>query len=274
MDNLLTIIRNALAEDMPDGDITTDNLFHDEHSSAHFIAKAPGVISGIDIAAETFNLVDPTVVFTVLIANGSLVKKGDVIAKVNGLTSSILKAERVALNFLQRMSGIATLTHLFVLQTEGTNAKILDTRKTTPNLRLLEKRAVKDGGGVNHRMNLSEMVMIKDNHILAAKSITNAVKIIKEKVSSSIKVEVEVESIEQLKEALETPVDIIMLDNMSCSLMAECVKITKHRKKLEASGNMTLERVKEVAQTGVDYISVGALTHSFDSLDISLKFQS
>lgn len=273
MDDTLSIIKNALIEDMPSGDITTDNLFHDEESTAHFIAKAPGVISGIDIAYETFKMVDPDINFVIIKPNASIVNKGDIIAVVSGYSRSILKAERVALNFLQRMSGIATLTRQFVLQTEGSKAKILDTRKTTPNLRTLEKRAVKDGGGVNHRMNLSEMVMIKDNHIKAAKTITNAVNIIKEKVSSDILVEVEVESIDQLKEALETKVDIIMLDNMSCDLMAECVKINQHRKKLEASGNMTLERVKEVALTGVDYISVGALTHSFDSLDISLKFQ-
>lgn len=273
MDDILTIIKNALTEDMPSGDITTDNLFHDEVSNAQFIAKASGVISGIDIAYETFKMVDPDVNFIIIKPNGSIVNKGDIIAFVSGLSRSILKAERVALNFLQRMSGIATLTHQFVLQIEGTKTQILDTRKTTPNLRILEKRAVKDGGGVNHRLNLSEMVMIKDNHIKAAKTITNAVKIIKEKVPSNILVEVEVETIEQLKEALETKADIIMLDNMSCSLMAECVKINQHRKKLEASGNMTLERVKEVALTGVDYISVGALTHSYDSLDISLKFQ-
>lgn len=273
MDDILTIIKNALTEDMPSGDITTDNLFHDEVSNAQFIAKASGVISGIDIAYETFKMVDPDVNFIIIKPNGSIVNKGDIIAFVSGLSRSILKAERVALNFLQRMSGIATLTHQFVLQVEGTKTQILDTRKTTPNLRILEKRAVKDGGGVNHRLNLSEMVMIKDNHIKAAKTITNAVKIIKEKVPSNILVEVEVETIEQLKEALETKADIIMLDNMSCSLMAECVKINQHRKKLEASGNMTLERVKEVALTGVDYISVGALTHSYDSLDISLKFQ-
>ena len=273
MNEIELIIHNALKEDMPVGDITTDNLFKDEKSVAHFIAKASGVMSGVSVAYETFKQVDPTVQFNIFLSDGSRVKKGDLIASVSGLSSSILKAERVALNFMQRMSGIASLTDLFVAQTAGTHAKILDTRKTTPNLRVLEKQAVRDGGGINHRMNLSEMVMIKDNHIQAAGSITKAVATLKNKIQSSIKMEVEVESIEQLKEALKTQTDIIMLDNMSCSMMAECVKITAHQKLLEASGNMTLERIKDVALTGVDYISVGALTHSYDSLDISLKFQ-
>lgn len=273
MNDLTKIIQNALNEDMPNGDITTDNLFNDEQSVALFIAKAPGIVSGVIVAYETFKQVDSTLELNVFLPDGSRVKKGDIIARVAGRSSSILKGERVALNFMQRMSGIATLTDLFVAQTVGTNAKILDTRKTTPNLRLLEKQAVKDGGGTNHRMNLSDMAMIKDNHIQAAGSITKAVSILKSKIDESIKVEVEVESIEQLKEALNTDADIIMLDNMSCSMMAECVKINAHQKKLEASGNMSLERIKDVALTGVDYISVGALTHSYDSLDISLKFQ-
>ncbi len=273
MSDISLMIQNALLEDMPNGDITTDTLFKLETSVARFIVKASGVISGVLVAQETFKIVDPTLEFTIYLTDGTHVKKGDVIARVFGLTSSILKAERVALNFMQRMSGIATLTDLFVSQTIGTKTKILDTRKTTPNLRCLEKQAVRDGGGTNHRMNLSEMVMIKDNHIQAAGSITSAVSILKNKIDSSIKIEVEVESIEQLKEALLTETDIIMLDNMSCSMMAECVKINAHKKLLEASGNMTLERVKDVALTGVDYISVGALTHSYDSLDISLKFE-
>jgi nicotinate-nucleotide pyrophosphorylase (carboxylating) len=177
------------------------------------------------------------------------------------------------LNFLQRLSGIATLTSRYVKETSGYSVKILDTRKTTPTLRFLEKRAVVDGGGVNHRFNLSDMVMIKDNHIKAAGSITNAVKIIRKNVHHDVKVEVEVETITQLKEALSTDTDIIMLDNMSCDLMRECVLINQHQKLLEASGNMTLERIKEVSMTGVDFISVGALTHSYPSLDISLRFR-
>ena len=267
------LIRVALYEDMPSGDITTDHLFTDEESQAVMIAKEDGIISGIDVAKETFEIVDESITVSILKANGSRVVKGDIIATISGKTSSILKAERVALNFLQRLSGIATLTSRYVKETSGYSVKILDTRNTTPTLLFLEKRAVVDGGGVNHRFNLSDMVMIKDNHIKAAGSITNAVKIIRKNVHHDVKVEVEVETITQLKEALSTDTDIIMLDNMSCDLMRECVLINQHQKLLEASGNMTLERIKEVSMTGVDFISVGALTHSYPSLDISLRFR-
>jgi len=272
MDEIRKIISSALLEDMPNGDITTDTLFKDEMSNARFVAKAEGVLSGIQIAKETFAQVDASVRFDILIQDGQNVKRGDILATVYGKTKSILKSERVALNFLQRLSGIATLTALFVAETNGLKAKILDTRKTTPNLRMLEKKAVKDGGGTNHRMNLSEMAMIKDNHIKAAGSIKNAVKRLKSNIDPNIRIEVEVETIDELKEALDTEADIILLDNMSCRMMAECVRINQGSKLLEASGNMTLDRIKEVAKTGVDFISVGALTHSFDSLDISLKF--
>jgi len=273
MNDIQRIIASALLEDMPNGDITTESLFKNETSTARFIAKSSGVISGILVAKETFLQVDPAVTFEIFKGDGSVVQKGEVIASVSGLSKSLLKAERVALNFLQRMSGIATMTRDFVKEVEGTHALILDTRKTTPNLRVLEKQAVRDGGGTNHRMNLSDMAMIKDNHIKAAGSIKAAVSTVKSKIKPNIQIEIEVESIPELYEALETDADIIMLDNMSCDMMTECVKINHGKKRLEASGNMTLDRIKEVAKTGVDYISVGALTHSYDSLDVSLKFQ-
>jgi len=189
------------------------------------------------------------------------------------LTKSLLKGERVALNFLQRMSGIATLTRTFVQAVAGTSAKILDTRKTTPTLRVLEKMAVKAGGGTNHRMSLSDMAMIKDNHIQAAGSIANAVATLKAKYPYGILIEVEVESLDQYREALGTAADVVMLDNMSLERMAACVNIPHPGKRLEASGNMSIERVGAVAKTGVDFISVGALTHSYRSLDISMRFQ-
>lgn len=266
------MIQLALQEDMPNGDISTDFLFTDQVSTANFIAKENGIISGMNLVERTFYFVDSEVQFTPLCQNGDEVKKGQIIAMVSGKTASILKGERVGLNFLQRMSGIATLTNQFVKKTANSNTTILDTRKTTPTLRLIEKQAVRDGGGQNHRLNLSDMVMLKDNHIKAAGSITSAVEIVKKHVSKEIKIEVEVETMSQFLEALKTECDIIMLDNMSNDLMAECVKINQHTKKLEASGNMTLDRIEAVCATGVDYISVGALTHSYQSLDISLKF--
>lgn len=266
------IITRALQEDVPTIDVSSTYLFRDEVSTGRFIAKEAGVISGIDVCRETFLSVDPAVVFTVLKNNGTKVEVGDIIATVAGRTKSILMAERVGLNFLQRMSGIASMTKRFVDEISGYPTKILDTRKTTPTLRILEKRAVVDGGGTNHRMNLSDMVMLKDNHLKAAGSIVDAVENVREKVGTEMRIEVEVESIEALREAMNSDCDIIMLDNMSNDLMQECVKINNRKKLLEASGNMTLDRVRSVAATGVDFISVGGLTHSYKSLDISLKF--
>jgi nicotinate-nucleotide pyrophosphorylase (carboxylating) len=269
---IINLVKQALNEDIPKIDVSSEFLFSNEVSEGKFIAKEKGVISGIDVTKEVFKQIDEDIEFIIYKDNGSKVKKGDVIAIVKGLTKSILKAERVGLNFLQRMSGIATLTNKFVEEVKDYNAKILDTRKTTPLLRVLEKRAVKDGGGFNHRMNLSEMVMLKDNHIKASGSIKEAVKKVRNAIGKSLKVEVEVENIEQFIEALSSDLDMIMLDNMTDEMMKECVEINKGKKKLEASGNMTLKRVKKVAETGVDFISVGGLTHSYKSLDISLKF--
>ena len=272
MDNeVLDIINRALKEDMPTGDITTDNLIPAGHQSkAYFIAKEDGILSGIEAVKEVFQAVGGNYTLSFMVQDGECVKNKQVLGTVEGDTKTILKAERVSLNILQRMSGIATTTHAYVSKLQG-NCKILDTRKTTPNLRILEKKAVVDGGGTNHRYCLSDMVMIKDNHIEAVGSIREAVRLAKEK-TKGVKIEVEVENLEQFEEALATPCDIIMLDNMSNEMMLACVKKNNHQKLLEASGNMTLERIAEVSALGVDYISVGALTHSVKSLDISLKF--
>lgn len=265
------IIIDALKEDIPTIDVTTDNLFKDEESEGLFIAKEDGVLSGVQIMKRVFEIVDPTVYLKIINTDGSYVEKGDLVAIISGKSRSILKGERVALNLMQRMSGVATLTRRFVDQVKNNHTKILDTRKTTPNLRVIEKMAVVHGGGINHRFSLSDQVMIKDNHIKAAGSITNAVKIVKSKIDQSIRIEVEVETYNQFLEAIETECDIIMLDNMDNDLMKKCVQNNKG-KLLEASGNMTVDRIESVANTGVDFISVGALTHSYTSLDISLKF--
>ncbi len=266
-----TIILNALNEDMPEGDCTTDNLIPVDHQSkARFICKEDGVISGIDVVRRVFELVGGKFNLTFNVKNGDNVKKGDIIGLIDGDTRTLLKGERVALNLFQRMCGIATTTKKFTQELQG-NTKILDTRKTTPNLRYIEKMAVVDGGGTNHRYSLSDMAMIKDNHIVASGSITNAVEILKSKITK--RVEVEVETREEFLEANATDADVIMLDNMSNEDMKWCVLHNDKKKhQLEASGNMTVERIKEVSSLGVDFISVGALTHSPKALDISLKF--
>lgn len=269
---MIKIIQMALKEDIPSVDISSVHLFTNEESSGRFIAKESGVISGIEVCKEVFHQVDSNTNFTILKKDGEFVEKGTIIARVKGLTKSILAAERVGLNFLQRMSGVASLTRKFVDEIKGYPTKILDTRKTTPLLRLFEKKAVVDGGGTNHRFSLSDMVMLKDNHLKAAKSIGFAVKKVRTEINPQIKIEVEVETIDQFKEALNSDCDIIMLDNMTNDMMRECVKLNQGIKLLEASGNMSLERVKQVAETGVDFISVGLITHSYPSLDISLKF--
>ncbi len=267
------IIKNALKEDIPTIDITSDNLFNNETSEGVFIAKQNGILSGVQVMVRVFQILDDSIYIKVLNDDSEQVEKGDIIAIISGKTSSILKGERVALNLMQRMSGIASLTNLFVNEIGQYNAKILDTRKTTPNLRVLEKMSVVHGGGINHRFCLSDQVMIKDNHIKSAGSITQAVKIIKSKVDQNIKIEVEVETFDQFIEATKTDCDIIMLDNMDNDLMSKCV-LANNGKLLEASGNMELNRIKGVAKTGVDFISVGALTHSYKAMDISLKFNN
>ena len=265
------IIKDALTEDIQTIDITTDNLFSNETSEGVFISKQSGVLSGISIMKRVFEILDDSVNVKILNGDGLSVETNDIIAIISGRTASILKGERVALNLMQRMSGIATLTNLYVEEAENYSAKILDTRKTTPNLRIIEKMAVVHGGGINHRFCLSDQVMIKDNHIKSAGSITKAVKIIKNKVDRLIRIEVEVETFDQFLEAIKTECDIVMLDNMTNDLMRKCV-LANNGKLLEASGNMDLSRISGVAKTGVDFISVGSLTHSYKSLDISLKF--
>jgi nicotinate-nucleotide pyrophosphorylase (carboxylating) len=266
------IVRRALKEDMPEGDITVDNLFTTQTSSARLIAKQDGVVSGIEVAKEVFAQVDPEVLFEAKVGDGQAVQKGDILASVSGSTASLLKAERVALNFLQRMSGIATTTRRYQELCVGTNANIYDTRKTTPGLRMLEKQAVRDGGACNHRLNLSTMAMLKDNHLAAFKSIAQAVAKVRDAIGPDRLIEVEVETVKAFVDAWRTDCDIIMLDNMPVDFIEECVRLNRGRKILEASGNMTLERIPAVAKTGVDMISVGALTHSYSSMDISMRF--
>ncbi|SHH30144.1 carboxylating nicotinate-nucleotide diphosphorylase [Tepidibacter thalassicus] len=266
------IIKSALIEDINYIDITTDNLIEDNHiSKGKFLAKEDGIICGIEVAKRVFFILDEKIKFHVLRNDGEFVKKGDIIATVEGSTKNILKGERVSLNIIQRLSGIATKTNKIVNLVKGYNVKIVDTRKTTPNMRVLEKYAVKIGGGYNHRYNLSESIMIKDNHIKALGSIREAVNKIKYKIGHTVKIEVEVKNLDELKEALDLNVDIILLDNMSIDEMKKAVKINNNKSILEASGNINEENIVDVAKTGVDIISMGALTHSFKSLDISMK---
>lgn len=269
------IINTALAEDINYIDVTTDNLLDDSHkSNAYFVAKDDGVLCGIDIAMRVFELVGSGVEAEILLNDGTAVKKGDIIANLKGSTKTLLKGERTALNILQHMSGIATATNKCVKLVEGSNARITDTRKTLPGLRPLQKYAVTVGGGRNHRYNLSDGAMLKDNHIDAYGSIKAAVNALREKAGHMLKVEVEVRNFDELQEALDCGCEIIMLDNMSLSDMTKAVEITNGRAKLEASGNITLEKISEVAKTGVDIISLGALTHSVKCFDISMKIQT
>ncbi len=269
------LIKRAITEDINYIDVTTDYLLDDAHTStAVFLAKDTGVLAGIDIALRVFELMDDTLTFTITKKDGEKVQKGDIIATVQGKTKSILKSERTALNLVQHMSGIATATHKCVELTKGTNASIVETRKTLPGLRPIQKYAVVAGGGRNHRYNLSDAAMLKDNHIDAYGSLTNAVNALRAKTGHMVKIEVEVDSLELLQEALDVQADNIMLDNMNYEQMAEAVKITDGRALLEASGNITLENIAEVAKTGVDIISLGALTHSVKAFDISLKIKT
>ena len=266
------IIKRALAEDINYIDLATDYLLDDEEvSTANFVSKAEGVLCGIDCALRVFTLIDSDVKSEIKIKDGGKVSKGDVIATVTGRTKSILKGERTALNILQHMSGIASETAKYVACCEGTNCSIAETRKTLPGLRALEKYAVVVGGGKNHRFNLSDGAMLKDNHIDAYGSLTNAVAALRAKVGHMVKIEVEVRNFDELWEALNCKADVIMLDNMTTEQMAECVKIAGGKSVLVASGNITLANAAVVARTGVDIISVGALTHSVKAFDISLR---
>jgi nicotinate-nucleotide pyrophosphorylase (carboxylating) len=269
------IIEAALVEDIGTGDITTQAIVsRKKKGRAQAIAKDDFVIAGINVFAETFQLLDKSIKVKKLMDDGCRAKKGDVIAEVSGSLSNILQAERVALNLFQRMSGIATLTAKYVETVRGTEAKILDTRKTMPGLRVLDKMAVRIGGGCNHRTGLYDGVLIKDNHIKAAGGITAAVKAQRKRLPHTLKIEVETKNIKEVKEALKSDADIIMLDNMTVPAMKKAVDFVAGRALLEASGNVSLQSVSEIAATGVDLISIGELTHSVRAADISLKIKS
>ena len=267
------LIKTSLKEDMSLGDITTDNLIGDDASSnAVLIAKQPGIIAGLDVAERVFHILDSGVTFIRKIKEGSFVNDRAVIAEIKGPTKVLLKGERTALNFLQRLSGIATLTNEYCKRVKGLPVKVVDTRKTTPGLRLIEKYAVKSGGGFNHRFSLSDGVLIKDNHIKAAGGVKAAIDIIREKIPHTIKIEIETETIAQVEEALEAGADIIMLDNMSIDSMKQAVKLIDKRAIVEASGDVNLDTIYAIACTGVDIISVGSLTHSVKAFNISMRF--
>ncbi len=267
------IILSAFNEDMPMGDITTDNIIDPASvSRARFIAKQDGVIACVEVAKRAFQLLDPNVVFFTELPDGTKVSKGDIILEFEGNTAALLKAERTALNIIQRMSGVATRTYGLCSIIADLDTKIVDTRKTTPGLRYLEKYAVRVGGGQNHRYCLSDGVLIKDNHIKAAGGILNAVSRVRKNIPHTIKIEVETENFDMVREALTAGADIIMLDNMSVADMAEAVKIINGKALVEASGDMDEERVRVVAETGVDIISVGKITHSVKAMDISMRF--
>ncbi len=262
----------AYAEDIGDGDITTNNLIPpNANKTAILVAKEKGVIAGLPVAEMVFKKFDSKLEWKTLMPDGSKVNPGDILAEFKGNYRAILTGERKALNFLQRLSGIATYANKCMKEVEGTKVEILDTRKTLPGYRHLDKYAVRMGGASNHRFGLYDMVMIKDNHIQIAGGIKEAVEAIRSKIPKSIKIEVETANLEMVQEALDADVDIIMLDNMSSKLMAEAVQLINKRAKIEASGNMTVKRIHKVAKTGVDYISIGALTHSVKALDISQR---
>lgn len=269
----------ALEEDAGGGDVTSEALIAPGLSGkASILIKEKGVLAGIDVAARVFKLTDPQLKVSILIKDGAPVNPGDVAAVITGSVKSLLKAERTALNFLQRMSGIATLASRYADAVKGSDAGIYDTRKTTPGLRVLEKYAVRMGGGCNHRRDLGDAVLIKDNHIAAMRragmNLEQIISKARQNAPRGITIEVEVTSVEEAAEALKAIPDIIMLDNMSIKEMKRAVGMVNGRVKLEASGNITLKNIREVAATGVDIISIGALTHSYQSLDISLEMDT
>ena len=267
------IIKTALLEDINYLDTATDYLIDDDQvNTARFLAKDSGVLCGINIALRVFEILQPNgFEATVYKHDGDILEKGEIIAEIKGKTRTILKGERTALNLIQHMSGVATATNRAVKLIEGTNASIADTRKTLPGLRPLQKYAVTVGGGRNHRYNLSDAAMLKDNHVDAGGGISAAVAKLKKKLGHMTKVELEVRNLDELGQALEAGVDVIMLDNMSVEMMREAVEITNGRALLEASGGITDETLRAIAETGVDIISMGAITHSVKAFDISLK---
>jgi len=274
-----TIVDLALAEDTGHGDITSEALIPPDLSGkASLLVKDKGILAGIEVAGRVFQRVDPSLEIDILIKDGAAIKPGDIAGTIVGSVISILKAERVALNFLQRLSGIASLTAQYVAETSGLAARIVDTRKTTPGMRLLEKYAVRMGGGHNHRMHLGDAVLIKDNHIAALRAMGMNIKDIvaraRQNAPAGITIEVEVTNAKEARDALKAGADIIMLDNMSVNEMRQVVNLISGQAKLEASGGITLANVHQVAMMGVDIISIGALTHSFRALDISLELES
>ncbi|OGW53199.1 MAG: nicotinate-nucleotide diphosphorylase (carboxylating) [Nitrospirae bacterium RBG_19FT_COMBO_55_12] len=270
---LKNLIENALSEDIGPGDITTEaTIPEDATSTAEMLAKQDLVLAGLDVAGEVFHYLDPRVQFTPLAKDGDKIKAGTVLARVSGKTRVLLTGERVALNFLQHLSGIATLTAKYVEKLKGLKVEVLDTRKTLPGLRHLEKHAVRMGGGKNHRMGLYDMVLIKDNHIKAAGGITKAVEAARKK-AGQLKIEVETRNLEEAREALAAKVDIIMLDNMPVETMREAVNLIAGRTLVEASGNVTLDTIRTIAETGVNFISTGSITHSAPAADISMKIK-
>ena len=265
------LIKTALLEDINYCDVTTDYLIPCEQmGSGKFVSKADGIVCGIEVAMRVFQLIDDEISFDVLKSDGDPVKKCDVIMTMKGRTASLLKGERTALNLIQHMSGIATASNKYASIVEGTRASIADTRKTLPGLRPLQKYAVMTGGAKNHRYNLSDAAMLKDNHIDAAGGITAAITKLRSRIGHMTKIEVETRNLDELREALAAGADIIMLDNMSPELMKQAVEITNGRAVLEASGGITDETLRAVAESGVDIISVGALTHSVKAFDISM----
>lgn len=276
MDILLQLIKQAVAEDIGDGDHTSEATVPENAiGKMKLLVKEDGIIAGVDIAKLVFQVIDPETIVQVLIKDGAYVKKGDIVFYVSGRCSSMLKAERTMLNFMQRMSGIATTTRKYTKLLESTQTRLLDTRKTTPNMRIFEKMAVVIGGGVNHRMGLYDMVMIKDNHVDFSGGIRQAIEAehsYLERLGKKLKIEIEVRNFNELDEVLRTGgVDRIMLDNFTPEDLKKAVKIIYGKYETEASGNITLENIREYANCGVDFISVGAITHHIKSLDLSLK---
>lgn len=270
--NMDEYILHALKEDITSEDVSTNAVMPDKkQGTAQLICKADGIICGLEVFERTFTLLDETFRFDTHVKDGDRVEKGQLIGTLFGDIRALLSGERTALNYLQRMSGIATVTNEYAKELEGTKTTLLDTRKTTPNMRPFEKYAVTVGGGRNHRYNLSDGVLLKDNHIGAAGSVKKAIEMAKDYAPFVRKIEIETETVEQVKEALEAGADIIMLDNMDNDTMKKCVELIGDKAETECSGNVTKERLREIAAIGVDYVSSGALTHSAPVLDVSLK---
>lgn len=268
------LIKKAITEDINYIDVSSAYLFgDDDRTEAYFVSKADGVLCGIEVALRVFSLLDNTLEYKLYKHDGDEIKAGDLIAEFSGKTVKLLEGERTALNLLQHMSGVASMTNAAVKAIEGTGSTIADTRKTLPGLRAIQKYAVTCGGGHNHRYNLSDAAMLKDNHIDAGGGITKTVKALREKIGHTVKIEVETRTLDEVKEAVEAGADIIMLDNMSLETMKEAVEIIDGRALTEASGNVTLENIRTVAQAGVNIISMGAITHSVKAFDISMRIK-